>query len=274
MKQAFKLLNNKITFLVLDYNRPDNLKSCLSAIRDRCKIKHEIITLINGGQIDYAIELFKEGKTDKLLLSNTNEGSSLGILRLVESCTTDWFIFLQSDNIFNLTITEDILSILIKIASDYDICGIDFTGLVPRDSLFSERAFLMRKDFYLAHDLNTGYGTGPFYNPAFPNSEQTTLQWIQLNNKHMAPCYPPIVIDSGKYAILELPCGGVLKRRSDTHQVWVLKKPLKKVNCYGLSEEEWDIILKGQWIGGTIPKNCEKSKFFFYSSELDPIENL
>lgn len=271
MKTAFKLLNNKITFLVLDYNRPIELELCLKSIRQQCLINHEVITLVNGGNTSSHYELFKTGLTDKLILSAKNEGSSLGILRLVQNCTTDIFIFLQSDNILAQRIDFSIFNGIQTLLSVPHVGAIDLTGLVPTISEFSERAFIMKTDFYLAHDLNTGYGTGPFYDPQQPNSEQTTLEWLKKNSKQVIPSSPPCVVDTGKYAILELPCGGILKRRTDTHQIWVIKTPKNKIDCYDLSESEWETILSGKWIGGTTPEISKSKAFFFYSKEADQI---
>lgn len=282
MHKAFDLLNNKITFLVLDYNRPYNLYSCLTNIRAKTFVPHEIIALTNGGNIDYGYIALKNNLADKVLVSKNNEGSSLGAIRLVKNCTTKYFVFLQSDNLLNFNFDESILNKIELLLGSRSFGAIDLTGLVPTVTQFSERAFIMETDFYLQNNLHTGYGTGPFYNPQFKNSEQTTHEWILNNNLHVigfqqngvhviTESNKTPVIDSGMYGILQLPCGGVLRRRNDTHQVWVENLPKQKIDCYGLNDEEWDLILQNKWIGGTIPKNCEKNAFFFYNKNLDPI---
>lgn len=273
MNNPFSLLNNQITILVLDYNRPDNLKMCLESVKRFVKVKHEVITLINGGVTDASYSFFNSGLTDKLLLSSKNEGSSLGVLRLIKNCTTNVFLFLQSDNCLKIDIDDAVMNNIYNALHPNSFIGaIDLTGLCSsKISEFSERAFIMGTHFYLSNPHFTGYGTGPFYNPSLDNSEQSTLKWIKENNKFVVG-QQPLVIDIGKYGILELPCGGVLKRRADTHQVWVIKTPKEKIECYGLNDEEWALILQDKWIGGTVPKHCEKSAFLFYSPTPDPIE--
>lgn len=272
-QKAFDLLNNKITFLVLDYNRPQTLFQCLKSIRERVRFEnYEIITLINGGNVEPAYEMFKHGLTDKLLLSSKNEGSSLGTLRLVNNCSTDHFIYFQSDNFFLRDFTLEELNCYKKILENPEFGAIDFTGMINFGiNQFSERAFMMNTNFYLSNDTHSGYGTGPFYNPDFKNTEQSTLDYINSLGKKVFGAHK-LIGDSGKYSFFECPCGGIIKRRNDTHQLWFLKTPKAKFSYSHLTDDEWDVILAGKWRGGSIPKEAQKHAFYFWSNELDPLD--
>lgn len=271
MKKAYDILGNNISILILDYNRPQNLYMCLESIKQFVKFKCEVNVLINGGDPNPAYNLFLNHIPSRITFSKQNEGSSLGILRLVQSCSTKYFIFLQSDNMFKREFSQEEVDQMIQNLERDEVGAIDLTGMVPEGCQFSERAFIMKTDLYLSQDEITGYGTGPFFNPKELNSEQVITNFIYKNGKMVCGWRPYIIQDIGKYAIFETPCGGIFKRRCDTHQIWVIKKPEKQIDLFSLNDEEWKIILEGRWVGGSIPEHGKANMFFYFSKELDPI---
>lgn len=270
MKKAFNLLKKDISFLVLDYNRAENLYLCLSSIRNHAKFNYELSVLINGGDSSQPYEMFRHGLMDKIQISKDNEGSSLGALRLIQSCVTKYFIFIQSDNSIFREFSSHELKRMINLLNYSDNAAIDFSYNLPQ-SFFSERAFMMETDLYLSNDNHSGYGTGPFYNPKELNTEQTTELFIKSLNKKVFRWEPKLMFDTGMYAVLELPCGGILKRRCDTHQIWVIKQPKQKHDAFNLNDYEWDVILNGKWTQGSIPEHGMKNGFLFFSDKFDPI---
>ena len=274
MNKAFSLVEKPVSFLILNFNRADNLYCCLDSIKKNIKFDYDITVLTNGGileELDKSYVLFRNSFIDKLILSSRNEGSSLGVLRLIKSCTNKYFILIQGDAAIKREINKDELDGMIR-SLESGFCGaVDWTGLVPRSCKFSERAFMAKTEFYLSClDKFSGYGTGPFYNPSEDNSEQTMDKFIYESGKVVSPWSPQLTIDTGKYSIFETPCGGIFRRRNDSHQVWVIKKPERKIDLYDLTDEEWDIILAGEWVGGTIPQKAINKAFYFYSSGPDP----
>jgi hypothetical protein len=270
MKKCYDILGKKLSFLILDFNRPNETNACLQSIHQHISYPKEIVLLSNGGEQSYIGDLYSKGLIDKCIISKQNEGSGLGTIRLIQFCSTEYFIYLQCDNLIGRLVEDKEIEFMFENLERDDVGAIDLTGIVPNTCVFSERAFMMKTDFYNANPNHTGGGTGPFQGLNLKGSEECNLEWIQMNNKKVFSWRPYIIQDMGKYAILELPCGGILKRRCDSQQLWILKQPKSKMPCFNLLDEEWETILNGKWINGSVPEKSKSSIFYMFDPEPDP----
>ncbi len=265
--KVFECLNLQISFLVLAFERAAETKLLLQSIKQHVKFdRYEVILLVNGGNQTSFLPLYQEGLCDKLILSRTNEGSGGGTVRLIQACATELFIYLQNDNFFQEDLTQEHLTLLKILLDTPDIAAVDFTGLVPRCHHFSERAFAAKKSYYLSNDLLRVGGTGPFQHVR--GTEPTFYDFFSRDKKYVAS-FSSWIGDSGVYSIVETPCGGKLRIRTDTHELSIIEIPKKPMPMFNLSGEEWDQIIAGKWVNGTIPKQSEGHVFFMFRRGYD-----
>jgi hypothetical protein len=270
MKKCYDILGKKLSFLVLDYNRPSESFACLKSIKEKVTFPHETVFLSNGGNQDYVLDFYAQGLVDKLILSNRNEGSGLGTIRLINFCSTEYFIYMQCDNVISRDLSDVEISDMMRLLDSGNVGAIDWTGLVPDVCSYSERAFMMKTDFYNSNPYHTGGGTGPFQGLCLEGSEECNRKWIVDNGKEIVGWRPYIIYDVGKYALLELPCGGILRRRCDSQQLWVLNQPKVKMPCFNLTDEEWEVILRGEWKQGSVPEKSRPHIFYIFDPQPDP----
>lgn len=48
-----KIFTDKVSILVLDYNKPEEARKCLESVKEYCKFNKEVIFYSNGGEQDY-----------------------------------------------------------------------------------------------------------------------------------------------------------------------------------------------------------------------------
>jgi len=261
-----------LSFLVLDFNRPEESLKCLSSIRNHVKFPHNIIFYSNGGNQDYVWDLYKKGLIDILILSKKNEGSGIGTIRLTEICPSGFFINLQCDNfLIRDFAVEEFIEMARKTTPESPIIDL---ALVGKD-VFSERAFFSHLAYYSRNPYQEGGGTGPTQVLNLINSEQATTKFLKEENKQIYHWPHRLIADNGKYAIIETPCGGILKRRCDTQELKIEKIPKQKMPAFNLSDDEWNEILAGKWQDWRIPKQSREWVFHFYSNDFeDPANEL
>lgn len=274
----YKVLNKRLSFLVLEYNRPNETLACVYSIKKYCKVAdYEIIVLINGGDIsgEYLSRLYEA--CDKIIISKNNEGSSLGTLRLFTQASSEYVFNIQNDNVLVEDFTEE----------DYSKCKtflnekggvVSFTIEVKKFIMeFSERAFMCKRDFWLSNPYLCAHSTGPLKTKNGINSEQAFELWLKVNNKEHLHWYKDIIVDIGAYSLVETCSGAVFKKRNDSQQVFVIKKPPEdsewngEENVLNFNEQEWDLVRRGKWINGTIPEKNLPYVFFHFKNSMDPI---
>lgn len=272
VKSFFKKLGKTLSFVVLDFNRPQCAELCLQSIKDRVKFdNYEVIFYSNGGQQDYVGRLYGKGLIDKCILSTKNEGSGFATPRAAEFVQTDFFINLQCDNMFIRDFTlEEFLTIKKTFKKDKRVGALNLFYCEK----FSERAYIINTKFYCQNTMHEGGGAGPYFELG-KNSETTTQEWVYKKGKTCGWWSPekPLIGDIGKYAINEFPCGGSFVRRCDTQELTVVVAPKKRYDCYNLSSEEWDLILANKWPAWTIPKASIPWVFFYFSNEFEDKKN-
>jgi len=269
--KCYDHLKKEISFLIVDFNRPQESQLLLESIQRHVKFNnYEVIFYSNGGTQDYVIDFYRKGLIDRLILNKKNDGIGLAQPRLIEFCQTDYFINAQCDRYIARDFTlEELNAMKEEFQSNKNLGAIDFTF----NNIFSENAYMMATNFACQVPDHKGGGPGPFYSLG-EGSETSTYNWIIKNNLQTKTWPYLLFRDSGMYAIQELPCGGILKKRTDSQQLTIIKKPTKKYeNVPGLriSDQEWNQILNGTFINGTILEDHKKDSFAFFSNKLDPI---
>ena len=55
---------------------------------------------------------------------------------------------------------------------------------------------------------------------------------------------------------------GIYKHSTDEKKLFIIKKPTYKTSVYPpLNNEEWNLVLNGDWIDGTIPEEWKNHSF-------------
>lgn len=96
MEQDKKL----ISILITHYNRPLDLLKCLNAIKEINLNNYEIVVSDDGSEKEN-INLLKEYKIDKLLLSETNQGLAANINKGIKACNGEYILYCQEDFILS-----------------------------------------------------------------------------------------------------------------------------------------------------------------------------
>jgi hypothetical protein len=256
-----------LSFLVLNFNRPKETELCLKSIRKFTKFDHEIVLLNNGGEDHSAIfSFFEQGLIDKLILRKTNSGCGLGTRELFNdfNLNSKHVIYVQCDQFMVREFTEEEINYYLNILKYNDqISHIDLAGN-QGNGRYSERAHLINKEFYNSIP-NTIGGPGPYANETW--TEETLQKYLSKNNKKFVTVKQLLFADNGKASIRDYPCGGRLMQYTDTKEVFILKKILKRIDFPNVSfnDKEWELILNDQWINGTVPEGHKQNSFLFWN---------
>ncbi len=252
---------SKISYLVLDYNKPLESRNALLSIRKNTKFEYQIIFLSNGGNQDYVFDYYKEGLIDKLIINSKNNGLGYGTEDLFRFCDTEWAIYFQNDQELIIPIFEDQINRLIdEFYKNTKLGAIGLAGTPCGTNVYSERAHLINVAFYNKIPKTHG-GCGPFNHLKY--NEQCVQEFFKENRYEFLSLINPIVRDCGYYTIRELPCGGVVRQRTDKKSVTWIKLPKEKYMFPEMNDTEWKDSVDGKWINGTIPiKYLEKKESF------------
>lgn len=266
--KCYDNLKKEISFLILDYNRPNESKLLLESLKQFVKFSnYEVIYFSNGGRQNYVVDFYASGLIDRLILNRKNDGVGLAQPRMVEFCQTDFFINVQCDRYMFRDFTLEELNHLKSLFNNPKIGAINFTQNLP----FSENAFMMNTNFYCQNDLHVGGGPGPYHNLGI-GSETTTYDWLVKHDlKVVDYCEQYLFNDNGKYSVIETSTGGIIRKRCDTQQLWIIKPPKEREGIQGNqpNNEEWEKILSGNWKDGEMLESSKDKSFFFFSDKLD-----
>lgn len=250
----------KVSFGILDFNKPVESKAALESIKENAKFPYEIIYLSNGGIQEYVLDFYRQGLIDKLILNKKNVGCGYGTETLYSACETEYMIYFQSDQILAQRFYQSDLDVLIGLIEKFNYVGaIGLAGYPCGRDIFSERGNLMRVDFYNSIPKTHG-GPGPFNHLKY--NEQCVQEYFKDKGLIMT-CPAQYIADRGIYTVRELPCGGVVRQRTDTKQVWWDKLPKQSYMFPEMDSSEWDASIQGLWKGGDTPKiYIEKGESF------------
>lgn len=267
-------VNKLFAYLVLDYNRMDELYRCLQSIRQNTRIersKYSVIVLANGGDKRYhdnCYGMFSEGFCDELIIRRENKGSGFGQEELYKFCDEKYVIFVQSDQVLIKGIGEEFIEQLVKNLTG-DVKCIDLAEQHCGENVYSERASFMEREFYNSIPNKPHGGPGPYHH--LPWNEGYVQKYFH-DNKYVVQFIKPIIFgDLGQVARRTNPDGSEWVHHTDTKRQWLIKGPIKEKYCYpNFSEKEWTYVLKNQsWPDGEIPEEEKKFSFEFYPDESE-----
>ena len=259
-----------LSIVILDYNRPIESDLLLKSLGKNAAFKYELVYVSNGGEQDYVKKYYDEGHIDILVLSRDNGGTGLGTKLGFKAASGKYVLYVQVDQWLGAKIDSSQIESLCQILEkDPNIFYIDLAGNQGAGN-YSERAGLVNRERYLnVPELEKAYG-GPGKYAHIQWSENGVQEHIRKNNLGIL-IGPRIFGDNGKNSIRELPCGGVILLTTDEKRLYILKTPKEKVDHPNLklTDQEWDLILSGSWIDGTIPEGHKDSSFLVWKEPFN-----
>ncbi len=265
-----------VSFLVLDYQRPQAARICLESLRRHVKLPSYKIIYLHNGLTDYPYDLLKEGLIDELIMPKVNGGLGIGTRSLFSACASPWAIYWQVDQIMGRdfvqgefdALKQSIGFPLRQIAGTHPIISISLAGAPCGSMVFSERAFLIKTEQYRSWEtlgrLPIG-GAGPFHHLPW---REGAIQAIYREEKliHWTD-WSPLAIDNGRSAIRENPDSSLWEHFPDTKALFLRRGPVKERYVYPkLSDREWDeVIVTQSWPPGKIPENEVKDSFHVWN---------
>ena len=263
----------KVSFLLLDYLRPESARVCLNSIHKNVKFPKKIIYCHNG-EADYAFKFLKDGLIDELIMPKDNSGLGLGTRALYAACFSEIAIYWQIDQIMGRSFEQaeiDELESLLKFKPQDDMPkypSISLAGPVCGSGVFSERANVMLTKTYKSMEeaipLGAG-GAGPWHH--LPWREGAIQDFYKKNGYLHFTEWPQLAIDNGHDAVRQNPDGSIWRHEPDRKGLWLVSGPVIAKYIYPkLNDEEWDFVIKTQsWPAGKIPAIEEKDSFHVWN---------
>jgi len=258
-------MENKISYLVLDYMRPYESELCLRSLKDNTKFECPVIYLSNGGNQDYVWEFYKEGWIDKLILNKENEGLGFGTTDLFKICKSQYAIYVQNDQYLGREYIEEELdkqiAMLGNVLEDKKVIGSISLAGDQCQGKYSERAHIIMPELYNSIPNMPNGGAGPYHHIEW--NEGHIQKWYEEEGftHHI---WPDILFgDNGAWSYRKNPDGSEWRHRTDLKKLWLIKGPVKEKYVYPkLTEEEWNGVLVDQtWEEGKIPEQEVKDSF-------------
>ena len=265
----------QVSFLVLDFNKELETRSCLASIRRHAKLPHKVVLLDNGGSFsaiaanqsvphpDYPWRIYQEGLCDTLISKRVGRGGGFGQTDLFRWCDTRFAIFVQNDQelFYDITIGS-FVRLCEPLLTGYSC--VDLNGDQSHRGVWTDRAHLIETSVFNSFAPFPNGGPG---NDAAPWNEAYLQRIFAERDLKIAHCKPALFSDCGKWSVREAG-DGLYKHRCDTKQLYVLRKPTYRTDVYPPldDKEEWPSMLAGKWIDGTIPKAWQQHSFVCWNN--------
>jgi hypothetical protein len=205
------LFNHKLTFLVMDFNKPSETAACLSSIKQFTRFNdYEVVLLSNGGTQDYLGEFYNLNLIDRLILSKKNYGCGHGTNTLFNFCDTDYCMYVQNDQYMCRDFEEKELHEMIK-TCESEYASIDLSGGAGHNDRYSERAHFINKNTILENPTLAYGGPGPFEHKIFW-SEESTQNHFKKNNYKVHHNWEMLFCNNGRYSVREDENGNIERR--------------------------------------------------------------
>lgn len=257
-----------VTFALLDYNRPNESYLCLQSIHRFTKIPYNIVYLSNGGEQEYAIDFYKRGLIDKLILRKFNSGCGLGTRECFNDFNIDsnYIIYVQTDQFMIRDFIKEEFELYISHLESENYFYIDLAGNQGNGNP-SERALLINKYKYQKIPNSIG-GPGPFANHKW--TEQSFQEYMKTNNLKFFTT-DILFADNGKISRRQYPCGGELIQLTDEKSLFIIKPIKQRIDFPNLklTDNEWNLILSNKWQNGDIPELHKKDSFKYWQKPWD-----
>ena len=143
---SYNILNPKISIIMPIFNSEKYIEECLSSLLKQTFKNFEIIC-INDGSIDNTLKILKEfEKTDERIHVFTQENTGPGIARNngINKTKGEYLIFLDSDDIFEDTMLEELYSKIKGNDNDIVICNSNnFILLNGKKKIIKQKNYLI-----------------------------------------------------------------------------------------------------------------------------------
>lgn len=265
----------KVSFLVLDFRKPEESRLLLESLKRHVKFPHKVIYLHNGNEkFTHPQDFLNQGLIDQLIITKDNDGLGLGTRNLFAACFSMYAIYVQNDQILGRDFTEEELELLISILDRNHFVGsfpviksVSLAGAPCGSGIYSERAHLIETQTYREWEneyMMPHGGAGPYHNE--PWREGYIQSLYQKYNWWHYIYEAPLFIDNGKDAVRENPDGSVWKHKPDSKRLWLVRGPVRERFVYPkFTDEEWDSVIKTQtWDDGKIPEKEIKDSFIVW----------
>lgn len=251
----------KISFLVLDFKKPEETKVCLESIRKFCSIPHKIIYLDNGSNESYPFEYYKNSLCDVLISKKIGNGGGEGQTDLIRYCDTEYFCFVQNDQELIQPFDSECFEYFCNLLNTGFKC-VNLNGNQGHGK-WTDRAHMMRTDFFnsLAPFPNGGPGLD-----GIPWNEAYISNQFKNNNHKIAIISPLFFRDNGKWSVREAG-DGLYKHRCDTKLLIIIKQPTYKTPVFPpFDDSDWELALSGKWPQeGKIPNLWKEHSFRYWN---------
>lgn len=260
-----KQFKDKVSILVLDYNKPEESRLCLESVQKHCQFEKEVVFYSNGGEQDYVFDFYKEGLIDKLVLSKKNWGLGIGTTDLLQLCRTEYFIYLQNDQFFFKDLDESDLSFFMYFLETNKKYGcFSLAGNPCGPNIYSDRCHFGNTQFFRDMDkwgesFPDG-GCGPYFSGSDTYNENFIQRYFKEHDL-LAPAYEQCVADNGKISIRENKSGSRFRHSTDEKRLWIEVAPKEREPWPDVSDEDWELILSGKFENGSIPSSWKKDSF-------------
>jgi hypothetical protein len=266
--------NITVSYLILDFMRPDESKICLESIHKHSKFPFKVIYLSNGGAQDYVIDYYHKGLISKLILNKDNNGLGFGTTDLFRFCDTKYSIYLQSDQYLRRTFAKDeleyIISFIDTVSRNKLIKSVSLAGDMCQGK-YSERCHIIETNFYNSIQNKPNGGAGPYHDIPW---NEGYIQKYYLDNNYSHLIYEMLFLDNGCYATRQNPDGSIWTHRTDSKQMKLVKGPVKEKYVHPFfTDEEWDFVLKNQtWPEWKIPFKEKDLSFIHFKNREETID--
>lgn len=260
-------MENPVDILILDYKKPEESRQLLESIKLYCSFDYRVVFYDNGSKQNYSQEFKDQGLIDELIISPENQGLGIGTRDLFAAAKSEYCLYIQNDQFFFTELNHSGLDWLKNhIDFQFDnqtIKSISLAGNICGHGIYSERAHLIKSDFYQKMEktipLSIG-GCGPFHHIVW--REEQIQNYYKQNNYFHAISPIQFVMDNGRRAIRSNPDGSEYEHLPDTKELKVIKYPTEKYIYPKWTDQEWEEVLKTRyWPDWKIPENEIKDSF-------------
>ncbi len=212
----------EVSFLILDFNKPQETESILASIKHHTKFSnYEIVVLSNGGTQDYIMNFYNLGIIDKLILSKKNYGCGIGTHILFDHADSEYAIYAQNDQYMCRDFHIEELNEMKKLLQT-NVKYIDLSGGAGHTDKFSERAHIMPVEIF-KDNKDKGYGgPGPFEHD-FCWSEEMTRFHLYEKKYDTNHNWKMLFGNNGRYTVREDAEGNIVRKDLYTGQTEKIK---------------------------------------------------
>ena len=248
----------QLTVAVLDYLKPQETRLCLESIKLHLRVTHKTVLLDNGGQSEYAWQLYRSGLCDTLISKRESLGGGVGQTDLFRWSDTQYTMFVQQDQYLTSVIDIPIFESMTKMLQEGYRC-IDLNGDQSGRRVWTDRAHLVETSFFNSLAPFPNGGPGPLHELRW---NENYLQEVFSKPENQIFHIPlPFFRDNGVWTVRTQQDGSRVRMKTDTKEVHWEILPTKPYVFPDMSETEWKTSIEGKWVNGTVPERYIQHSF-------------